>query len=151
MGNTAAALPLYEEEVRMSRQMLGAEHPDTLVAQDNFGLARCDAAVEALDIDALDEGLGLLRQAVAGMRKVLGENDEQTRASAENLREFEQLLEEVREHDETESSDDEEEDEDDEEEDDDEEEEEEEEDEDEEEQEEEETIAERMRKRRRFR
>ena len=131
MGNTAAALPLYEEEVRMSRQMLGAEHPDTLVAQDNFGLARCDAAVEALDIDALEEGLGLLRQAVAGMRKVLGEDHRHTQETIEDLEEYEAAAAEEEEEEE-----------------DDEEEEEGEEDDDEEE---EETMYDRMRKRRRFR
>ena len=102
MGNTAAALPLYEEEVRMSRQMLGAEHPDTLVAQDNFGLARCDAAVEALDVDALEEGLGLLRQAVAGMRKVLGEGRPHTQMAIRELEHFEQQQDHHQQHEEEE-------------------------------------------------
>eukprot|EP01045_Picozoa_sp_COSAG04_P020815 COSAG04_NODE_2176_length_4624_cov_33.939445_5_plen_370_part_01 len=78
MGDKEAALPLHEEELRVSRRLNGSEHPRTLDAIYNLGQIHCN-------LERYAEGLPLLREAVAGMRKVLGEGDPDTQQALRAL------------------------------------------------------------------
>ena len=71
MGDKEAALPLFEENLRLSRRTYGSEHPSTLNAIACVGMAYCQ-------LQRHGEGLPLLREAAAGFRKVHGEGDPKT-------------------------------------------------------------------------
>ena len=92
---------------RLTRQTLGSEHPETF-----FSLANCGGLL--CNLGRHGEGLPLLREAVAGMRKVHGEGHPHTQRTIWSLKRHEAAAAAEQE-------------------------------------EEEETIADRMRKRRRFR
>ena len=82
MGNLAEALPLFEEDLRGARRILGDEHSDTLLSMHALGNARC----EHFDFGT---GLPLMREAVAGHRKVLGEAHPETQECIATLAKFE--------------------------------------------------------------
>ena len=65
MGDKEAALPLYEEDMRLARRIKGSEHPETLTSIASVGIVRCE-------LGRLGEGLPLLREAAAGGLRRLG-------------------------------------------------------------------------------
>jgi hypothetical protein len=60
-------------------RVLGEEHPDTLTTMKNLGVLLFEAG-------DLESAIPLLRESLAGRRKILGENHPDTIATAELLR-----------------------------------------------------------------
>ena len=67
----------------MSNRTNGSEHPRTLDSLYNNGLSYCQ-------LGRYGEGLPLLRECVAGRRKVLGEGDPGTQKAIQALESYEQ-------------------------------------------------------------
>ncbi|MGH8552806.1 MAG: tetratricopeptide repeat protein, partial [Methylococcales bacterium] len=78
MGRPGEALPLYEQDLKACRRVLGEEHPDTLTSRNN--MATC--------LDSLgrpDKALPLFRQVVEARQRVLGETHPESLSSLNNL------------------------------------------------------------------
>ena len=82
MGENEEALQLHEGGLRLSRRKFGSEHPHTLVAIASLGISCCELGRHG-------EGLPLLREAVAGRRKVQGEGDPDTQDAIQDLEQYE--------------------------------------------------------------
>ena len=76
-GDKAAALELYEEQLPLCRRTLGSEHPCTLNAIRNCGECRCQQG----DFSGVD----LLREAVAGHKKLGAANPQALNEAVEEL------------------------------------------------------------------
>jgi len=77
-GDAAAALPLYRRALESREQMLGAEHPDTLISVSN--LAFC-----LLTLGDAAAALPLYRRALDSSETVLGAGDPQTLTCLNNV------------------------------------------------------------------
>ena len=78
LGDTAAAIPLFREELAGCRTTLGDDHEDTLGSINNL-------ADLLQDEGRLDEAQPLLEEALAGRRAALGDAHPDTLGSINNL------------------------------------------------------------------
>jgi tetratricopeptide (TPR) repeat protein len=77
-GQVAEARQLFEDVYRRARKQLGANHADTLRAQNNLGIM-------LMDQRRLDEALPHLTECLAQRRDTLGENHPESIGSMANL------------------------------------------------------------------
>jgi tetratricopeptide (TPR) repeat protein len=77
-GKLDAALPLYEETLRLQKAKLGPDHPDTLTSMSNLGNGYADAG-------KLDSALPLYEETLRLRKAKLGPDHPDTLASMSNL------------------------------------------------------------------
>jgi tetratricopeptide (TPR) repeat protein len=78
VGRAAAAAELWERVLSYREQILGPEHPDTLISRSNLASAYKDAG-------RLDEALALFEQTLADSERLLGPDRTETLTSRGNL------------------------------------------------------------------
>jgi tetratricopeptide (TPR) repeat protein len=70
-GKVEQALPLFEECLQLKREVLGAEHPDTLLTMNTLGIAYRDA-------ERLEQALAMHTETLQLRRNKLGDNHPDT-------------------------------------------------------------------------